>query len=77
VQLFVRMFVMVGDAPCHDFHHRRPSSKRWTSYIQARQSDMEAGSPGFNTDYSETWGLFRAVDQTLESLSRAPLGFKP
>ncbi len=76
VQLFVRMFVMVGDAPCHDFHHRRPSSKRWTSYIQARQSDLEAGSPGFNTDYSETWGLFKAVDQTLASLSRAPLGFR-
>ena len=75
VQLLVRMFVLVGDAPCHDFHHRRPASKRWTSYAQARQSDVEAGSPGFNVDYIETWGLFTAVDQTLQSLADTDSGF--
>ncbi len=75
VQLFVRMFVLVGDAPCHDFHHRRPASKRWTSYAQARQTDLEAGSPGFNVDYIETWGLFTAVDQTLQSLADTDAGF--
>ncbi len=69
VQVFVRVFVLVGDAPCHDFHHRRPASKRWTSYAQARQNDVEAGSPGFNVDYIETWGLFTAVDRTLASLA--------
>lgn len=74
VQLFVRLFVLVGDAPCHDFHHRRPASRRWTSYIQARQHDLEAGSPGFHTDYSDVWGLFRAIDQNLASLSRTPPG---
>lgn len=74
VQVFVRLVVLVGDAPCHDYHHRKPASRRWTSYIQARHSDMEAGSSVFKTGYKETWGLFRAVDATLASLSRLPPG---
>ena len=74
VQIFVRIVVLVGDAPCHDYHHRKPASRRWTSYIQARHNDKEAGSKTFQTDYSEIWGLFRAVDATLASLSRLPPG---
>ncbi len=74
MQLFVRMFVLVGDAPCHDYHHRRPASRRWTSYIQARQVDMDSGSSGVHGQYQETWGLFRAVDENLASLSRTPRG---
>lgn len=70
VQLFVRVFVLVGDAPCHDFHHRRPGHG-WTSYIQGRQSDMDAGSPGFPSNYLETWGLFRAVDANFALLAQA------
>ncbi len=74
VQLFVRIIVLVGDAPCHDYHHRKPASRRWTSYIHARHHDKETGSTVFKTGYSETWGLFRAVDATLASLSRLPSG---
>lgn len=74
VQLLVRLFVLVGDAPCHDFHHRRPASRRWTSYIQARQADLEEGEVGARVFYQETWGLFRAVDENLASLSRTPHG---
>jgi len=74
VQLLVRLFVLVGDAPCHDYHHRKPASRRWTSYIQARQHDAEAVAAGSRTGYSEIWGLFRAVDSTLASLSRLPPG---
>ncbi len=74
VQVFVRTVVLVGDAPCHDYHHRKPASRRWTSYIHARHDDKEAGSSVFKTGYSETWGLFRAVDATLASLSRLPPG---
>ena len=74
VQVFVRLVVLVGDAPCHDYHHRKPASRRWTDYIHARHNDAEAGSTVFKTDYKETWGLFRAVDATLASLSRLPPG---
>jgi hypothetical protein len=76
IQLPVRVVVLVGDAPCHDFHHRRPASRLWTSYIQARQRDRDAGSPGFTAGYSETWGLFHAVDLTLASLARMPADFR-
>lgn len=82
VQLFVRLFVLVGDAPCHDFHHRRPATRRWTNYIHARQQDADAGSPGFPQGYSACWGLFEAVDSNLatlaatapESMGRQPAG---
>lgn len=69
VHLFVRLFVLVGDAPCHDFHHRRPATRRWTDYIHAREQDLEAGSPGFPAGYLESWGLIAAIDANLASLS--------
>jgi fatty acid desaturase len=72
VQLFARVFVLVGDAPCHDFHHRRPATKNWTDYIHARQADMDAGCPGYPLNYVETWGLLRAIDENLATLSRTP-----
>jgi len=71
VQLFVRCFVLVGDAPCHDFHHRRPG-KQWTNYIHARQADQDAGCPGYPHNYIETWGLFRAIDENFAALAAAP-----
>jgi hypothetical protein len=71
IQLFVRVFVLVGDAPCHDFHHRRPG-KRWTDYTHARQSDLDAGCPGFPANYVESWGLFNAIDQNFAAMARAP-----
>ncbi|MDA8253614.1 MAG: fatty acid desaturase [Rhodospirillales bacterium] len=74
VQLFVRLFVLVGDAPCHDFHHRRPATRRWTGYIQARQQDVDAGCPGFPLNYQESWGLFRAIDENLATLAATPPG---
>jgi fatty acid desaturase len=77
VQLFVRVFVLVGDAPCHDYHHRRPASRRWTSYIQARQVEVARARDNGAADFSDTWGLFRAVDITLRSLASKPLGFRP
>jgi fatty acid desaturase len=72
IQIFVRLFVLVGDAPCHDFHHRRPASKKWTDYIHGRQSDLDAGCPGFPLNYVDSWGLFRAIDQNFAAMARAP-----
>lgn len=74
VQLFTRVFVLVGDAPCHDFHHRRPQKHLWTNYIHARQEDLDAGCPGFPLNYGESWGLINAIDENLASLSRTPAG---
>jgi len=77
VQLLVRVIVLVGDAPCHDFHHRRPSTKQWTDYIHARQRDVDSGCPGFPLNYGETWGLLRAIDENLATLSTTPRGALP
>src|SRR6266404_876121 len=72
VQLFVRLFVLVGDAPCHDYHHRRPASKRWASYAQARQQDRLNGCWGFPVNYCDSWGLFRTIDANLATLAAVP-----
>jgi fatty acid desaturase len=69
VHLFSRVFVLVGDTPCHDLHHRRPSSKRWYNYIHERQQDENKGCPGYPINYSETWGLFVAINRNFECLS--------
>src|SRR3546814_20241956 len=68
VHLFSRLFVLVGDAPCHDYHHRRPGSRKWPSYIHERQADLLRGCPAYPVTYIETWGLFRAIDENLASL---------
>ncbi|MDR3490984.1 MAG: fatty acid desaturase [Gammaproteobacteria bacterium] len=70
IHLFSRVFVMVGDTPCHDFHHRRPSTRRWYNYISERQLDEKNGCPGFPMNYSESWGLFTAINNNFECLSR-------
>ena len=72
LQLFVRLFVLVGDAPCHDYHHRRPASRRWTSYAHARQQDRLEGCRGFPVNYCDSWGLFRTIDANLATLAAIP-----
>lgn len=69
IHLFARVFVLVGDTPCHDYHHRRPNSPEWSSYISARQIDKENGCIGYPLNYSEVWGLFNAIDNNLQSIS--------
>lgn len=73
IHLFARVFVLVGDTPCHDYHHRRPSSREWSSYIDARQKDKMTGCLGYPINYSEVWGLFNAIDNNLQSLSECKI----
>jgi hypothetical protein len=69
MHLFARIFVLVGDTPCHDYHHRRPNSRDWSSYISARQNDKMNGCIGYPQNYSEVWGLFNAINNNLQSIS--------
>jgi hypothetical protein len=71
IQLFSRVFVLVGDAPCHDFHHRRPASSHWPDAHHARQQDKANGCPGYPVNYIDVWGLFPAINRNLESLANA------
>ncbi|MEV6906924.1 fatty acid desaturase [Amycolatopsis sp. NPDC051071] len=70
VHLPGRLFVFVGDGPCHDFHHRFPRSRDWANYIFARQQDIERGHPGW-PHYTEVWGLRAAIDAAFTSLGQA------
>lgn len=69
--LFVRVFVMVGDTPCHDFHHRRPRSKDWPNYITARERDKIDGSKPFPTNYADYWGYINAVTTNFRNFQQA------
>lgn len=70
IHMFARIFVLVGDTPCHDYHHRRPGSREWSNYIYARYEDKYKGCIGYPLNYKEVWGLFKAIDQNLNSLSQ-------
>lgn len=63
-----RLLVLVGDTPCHDYHHRQPRSQHWTHYAYARQRDVEIhrGWP----HYTEIWGFFQAIDAAFATLSQ-------
>lgn len=62
-----RYLVLTGDTVCHDFHHRRPATRRWADYIFERQRD--AADPGHGwPPYREVWGLVPAIDAVFDSL---------
>jgi hypothetical protein len=61
----VRLLVLTGDSPVHDYHHKHPGSD-WVNAHLDRQADLEAGG-----EYSCSWGLFNAIEKTFESF---PLG---
>jgi hypothetical protein len=70
IHLPTRLFVLVGDGPCHDFHHRHPRAKNWPDYIFARAADESENHPGW-PPYTEVWGLRAAIDACFDSLSNA------
>lgn len=55
VHLPYRLFVLVGDLPQHDLHHRRPGSD-WANAAYARRDDIAAGCPGWSEGYTDVWG---------------------
>lgn len=69
----VRIAILPGDLPVHDYHHRYPMSPEWPNAVYARQRDLEAGCPVWPEPYTEVWGgLFEAIDHVFDSLSKAP-----
>lgn len=77
IHLFHRVFVMVGDNPCHDYHHARPYARDWANYIFARERYQNRTQKGRskmrreqNLSWSEIWGYHNALRQSLDALSR-------
>lgn len=72
IHLISRLFVLVGDTPCHDYHHRHPKSPDWPNYTFAREADRRKASAGWPA-YTEVWGLFPAISESFKTLSRATI----
>jgi len=64
-----RWLVLVGDTPCHDYHHDHPQSMDWPNEIELRQRDsdrrMKQGLPA----RTELWGLFATIDRQFHRLA--------
>lgn len=76
IHLFFRLFVLVGDTPCHDYHHRRPTAKGWTRYAYARKADKENGCIGHTHNYIDSWGYIQTVNSNFKSFSEAAKYYK-
>jgi hypothetical protein len=61
--LIVRIGVLPGDLPQHDFHHRFPGTRHWTQAAWARTDAIAGGTP-----FVEVWGLHRALGHVLRGL---------
>ena len=78
IHLPARVFVLVGDLPSHDWHHRHPTKDYlgnpadWANAAYERFRDMQDGCQGWPEPYCEVWGLFPAIDAVFELLSRLP-----
>lgn len=82
LHLPLRLYVLPGDLPQHDWHHRHPSRravkpsteawrKAWPNALYARQLDIDSGHAGWPC-YIEFWGLAAAIDNNLRFLSELP-----
>jgi len=68
----VRIAVLPGTLPEHDFHHKYPSDSNWMNGKYSRQREIDAGVQG----YVDIWGLHNALDYVFEHLSNTPAIFK-
>ena len=59
----LRLLIIPCDMPAHDHHHVHVQGE-WANAIYARQRRLEAGAP-----YTETWGVFRAIDLLFQDMS--------
>jgi hypothetical protein len=55
VYLPYRLFVLVGDEPQHDFHHRQPTSD-WTNAKFARFAQVSKCHADKSGEYTDEWG---------------------
>ncbi|WP_353745373.1 fatty acid desaturase [Sphingobium sp.] len=65
----VRLLILPGDLPQHDFHHRNPATPEWTNATYARASDAACVKPGW-PPYSEFWGLHCAIGHVFAQLAQ-------
>lgn len=63
----VRLFILVGDLPQHDYHHRKPLTDDWAIADYKRQEHID-NKMDDEPDYSEIWGLHSAISHVFSIL---------
>lgn len=75
VHIPVRMAVLVGDLPAHDWHHLAASighdPGNWPHAIYERQRAIDEGN-AIGMDYRELWGIGDILNHVLQKMSKAP-----
>ncbi|NEU79883.1 hypothetical protein [Nostoc sp. UIC 10630] len=65
--LFVRIAILPGEMPEHDWHHHSPKDQKdWANGTYARQRQVEGGG-----EYTEFWGLENAIDHVFQGFAQA------
>ncbi|MFP3515929.1 hypothetical protein SB766_06990 [Pseudomonas sp. SIMBA_077] len=68
----VRVLILPGDLPQHDFHHRHPGTKDWVTAAYAREQDSLHVGKVQPPPYKEFWGLHAAIQHVFELMEKAP-----
>lgn len=71
VHLFMRLAVVPGDLPSHDWHHWHPKTPDWANAPFARRDALLADA-GRLPPYTEVWGVEAAIAETFRRLSELP-----
>lgn len=64
----VRLFILVGDLPQHDFHHRHPLNFQWVKARYQREVAIGNLAPG-EPEYIDIWGLHNAINYVFNIIS--------
>jgi len=71
IHLTMRLFVLPGDLPQHDWHHRAKKGADWANAAYARQ--IAIGNLSSEEEpFIEVWGIGNAIDAVFDSLSKLP-----
>ncbi len=69
VNTICRLAIMTDDLCSHDWHHRHQTSENWGNAVYERQADLDAGCPDWPENYTNIYGLGRAIDAVFGNLS--------
>ncbi len=67
----VRLVVLPGDLPQHDFHHRHPGTYKWPQAAFAREADRHVTETSNWPDYQEFWGLHNAIAHVFKIIANS------
>lgn len=64
----VRVFILQGTFPAHDWHHRHGGSRAWANVTREREKDILRGDA--EIAYQDHWGMINIYNAVFTELSR-------